>query len=155
MNTGKQAGFKLIGLQLEHKTSNLNGQSDTDCGALWQKFETEKLAEKIPDKVGDEIYAVYFGYEGGHLQPFSYFIGCKVKPDAATPAGMTSLQIPEQHYSKVVAKGTMPGCVSESWRNIWAAGLARTYQHDFEVYDERSKDWSNAEVDIYIATAAR
>lgn len=70
--------FKLIGIKLGHKTTNENKQSSTDCGFLWQKFEKEKIFDLIPNKVSNEIYAVYFDYEKDETKPFSYFIGCKV-----------------------------------------------------------------------------
>ena len=142
----------LIGLKLNNKTTNENGQSSIDCGNLWQKFETENFIERIPGKLGDEIYAVYYNYEGDHTKPFSYFIGCKVKTDVQNSHGMDSLIIPAGSYYKVIAKGTMPDCVANSWKKIWSSINDRSYQFDFEIYDERSKDWSNAEVEIFIST---
>jgi len=144
--------FKLIGLKLNNKTTNENGQSSIDCGNLWQKFKTENFVERIPGKLSDEIYAVYYDYEGDHTKPFSYFIGCKVKTEAQNSQGMDSLIIPAGSYYKVIAKGTMPDCVVNSWKKIWSSISDRAYQFDFEIYDERSKDWSNAEVEIFVST---
>lgn len=42
-----------------------------------------------------------------------------------------------------------PGSVLE-WDKIWEANIKRAYKADFEVYDERSRDWDSAEVDIFI-----
>ncbi len=143
--------FKLIGLKLNGKTTNENGQSGVDCGNLWQQFERDNFADRIPGKLSDEVYAVYFDYDGDHTQPFSYFIGCKVKIHAEAPQGMSSLIVPAGNFSKVIAKGTMPDCVADSWKNIWDSETDRTYEYDFEVYDQRSKDWNNAEVDIFVS----
>ena len=143
--------FKLIGLKLDNKTTNEGGQSGIDCGNLWQKFETENFAERILDKLSEDIYAVYFDYEGDYTKPFSYFIGCKVKMDTAVLQGMDSLVIPTENYSKVIAKGKMPDCVASSWKDIWNSNIDRAYNFDFEKYDERSKDWSNAEVEIFVS----
>lgn len=41
--------FKLVGLKLKGKTTNQNNQSGKDCGYLWQKFQTEKIFERIPE----------------------------------------------------------------------------------------------------------
>ena len=49
-----------IGLSLKIKKVNTNEQSIIDCGNLWQDFEKGNYAEKIPDKVGDAIFAVYY-----------------------------------------------------------------------------------------------
>lgn len=43
METSKKESFKLIGLKLDHKTTNENNQSSTDCGNLWQKFKKKKF----------------------------------------------------------------------------------------------------------------
>jgi predicted transcriptional regulator YdeE len=151
MNTIKQSGFKLIGLRLNGKTSNENGQSGIDCGNLWQKFEKEHITDRISGKIGDEIYAVYFEYEGDHTKPFSYLIGCKVKENSQAPEGMTSLTIPAGNFIKLIAKGKMPDCIANAWKDIWNSDIERAYQYDFEIYDQRSKDWSNAEVDICVS----
>jgi len=51
-----------------------------------------------------------------------------------------------------VASGKMPDCVANTWKEIWNSGIPRAYQTDFEVYDERSRDWNNAVVDVYVST---
>jgi predicted transcriptional regulator YdeE len=45
----------------------------------------------------------------------------------------------------------MPDCVADTWKEIWNSNIPRAYQADFEVYDERSKDWSKAVVEIFIS----
>lgn len=152
MNKKTISEFKLIGITLGHKTTNNGGQASIDCGSLWQQFESENTSERIPNKVGSEVYAVYFDYEGDHTQPYSYFVGCKVPMDTETPEGMTSLAIPTQEYTQVVVKGTIPTCIAQSWNDIWHSDIARKYSYDFEVYDQRSHDWSNGEVDIFVAS---
>ncbi|MDR8389737.1 GyrI-like domain-containing protein [Aliifodinibius sp. S!AR15-10] len=141
----------LIGLALPSKTTNENGQSSIDCGNLWQKFEQGEYASKIHGKKSADIFAVYHDYEGDHTRPFSYFIGCEVNNDTEPPEGMDSLTIPKGIYRRVIAKGKMPDCIAETWREIWKSELPRAYRPDFEVYSERSQDWSDAEVDIYIS----
>lgn len=146
------SSFHLAGIQLDSKTSNIGGQSMQDCGNLWQQFERESIFQKIPDKISEEVYAVYFDYDGDHLAPFRYFIGCRVNPESVIPAGLTELIIPEQNYITVTAKGQMPDCIGAAWKEIWQSDYNRLFTYDFEVYDERSRDWSNAEVDIYLST---
>ena len=55
---------------------------------------------------------------------------------------MDTLMIPAQSYTKFIAKGKMPDCISNSWKEIWSLKIERAYKYDFEVYDERSKDWN-------------
>jgi predicted transcriptional regulator YdeE len=147
----KTGGFKLIGIKLPNKTSNEGGQSMIDCGNLWRKFTTENIKEKIPGKISDDILAVYYSYDGDHTQPFSYFIGCKVKMDTRTPADLKAIFIPAGKYRRSIAKGPMPDCIGDAWKRIWASKLERAYQYDFEVYGEKSRDWRNAEVEIYLS----
>jgi len=155
MSTQRLPAFTLIGLRLSGKTSNEDGRSGRDCGRLWQEFEQREIAKRIPNKLSDAVYAVYFDYEGDHTAPFAYFIGCKVHPDAPVPEGLQSLHVPEQDYSKIVARGRMPSCVAEAWRAIWQSDSDRAYGYDFEVYDERSRDWSDAEVDVFVSVGKR
>jgi predicted transcriptional regulator YdeE len=143
--------IKLIGISLGKTTTNENGQSAIDCGNLWQKFEKGSYAEKIAGKLSDEILAVYHQYEGDHTKPFSYFIGFKVSPETEIPEGMESLSILGGPYEKILVMGKMPDCIANGWRRIWISDIPRAYLSDFEVYDDRSKDWSNAEVDIFIS----
>ena len=141
----------LIGLALKTKTVNSNGQSGFDCGNLWQEFEKGNYLETIPNKLGVDIFGVYYQYEGDSTKPFSYFIGCKVKSNAQVPQGLESLTIPKGTYHKITAKGKMPNCVANAWKEIWTSNIPRTHQIDFEIYDERSKNWNDAEVDVYLS----
>lgn len=151
MNKIKINEFKLIGIKLDKKTTNANGQSGIDCGNMWQKFSQDNIAEKIPGKLSNEIYAVYFEYEGDHTKPYSYFIGCKVEPSTNTPSGLESITIGTEVYTKLIAKGKMPDCIAYIWQQIWASDMKRNYNYDFEIYGERSQDWDNAEVEVYLS----
>lgn len=149
--TEEKDGFKLAGLKLHGKTTNQNNQSDRDCGSLWQKFEADNIFNLIPGKLSDEMYAVYFEYEKDETSPFSYFIGCKVDMNDEPPEGLSELIIPAQKYKKRTAKGTMPACIADAWKEIWSSDINRSFGHDFEVYGERSRNRKSAEVDIFIS----
>ena len=147
----EKPAFRLIGLNLDRKTTNKNKQSEKDCGNLWQKFEQEKTATLIPGKLSDEVYAVYFDYESDEKGAFSYFIGCKADETTPLPEGLDELHIPAQDYEQITARGVMTGCVTEAWQKVWDTIKNRKFGYDFEVYDERSRDWNDATVDIFIA----
>lgn len=142
---------RLIGLALKGKTTNENEQAAIDCGNLWQEFEKGEYAQRIPNKLSDEVIAVYHDYEGDHTRPYSYFIGCRVSADAPVPDGLQTLHLSKGDYAKITATGKMPDCVADSWREIWSSDMQRAYRTDFEVYDGRSRDWNNAEVEIYVS----
>src|SRR4051812_15497518 len=121
----------LAGISLNKKTTNENGQSGIDCGSLWQKFEKENVKDQIPGKLSDEVLAVYHQYEGDYTKPFSYFIGCKVKAGTEAPDGIERLIIQEGVFQRIRAKGKMPDCVENAWKEIWKSGIPRAYQADF------------------------
>jgi predicted transcriptional regulator YdeE len=141
----------LHGLSLDEKTSNENGQSAQDCGSLWQTFTFGNYLNRILNKKTEEIFAVYHDYEGDHTGRFAYFIGCAVSDEAELPEGLKKLVVPKGNFEKFVAKGIIPDCIAETWKNIWASEIKRAYQADFEVYDERSANWNDAEVDVFIS----
>ena len=151
MNKFELEEIQLIGLALKTKTFNANGQSAIDCGKLWQDFTNGNYADKIPGKLSNDILAVYHQYEGDHTKPYSYFIGCRVQSITKIPPELDSLIIPKGPYQKITATGKMPDCVANKWIEIWNADIPRAYRPDFEVYDEKIKDWNNADVDIFIS----
>ena len=122
-----------------------------DCGGLWQRFMGEGIANKISGKISDNLYAVYFDYDGDHTNPYSFFIGCNVDTNAVVPEGLQSISIPTQNYTVITAKGKMPDGVATTWEDIWKSDINREYGYDFEVYTILSPDWSDAQVDIYIS----
>ena len=150
MNKIEKNEMQIIGLELESKTINLNGKSGIDISKLWEQFEKEQIYSKIPNKVNNEIVAVYFDYDGDYNEPFSYLIGCEVTDGTDAPQGLKKITIPKENYRKFIAKGKMPDCIGEAWYKIWDTKLDRAYTFDFEIYGEKSQDWENAEVEVFI-----
>ncbi|MNL74360.1 hypothetical protein D3C87_1999910 [compost metagenome] len=65
---------------------------------------------------------------------------------------MTGLTIEDGQYQQYPLKGNLnDGLVYNKWKEIWQSPLERLFSADFEVYDHRSTDPSNAEVDIFIS----
>jgi len=69
------------------------------------------------------------------------------------PNGLVGKHFVASNYNKFPVKGnlTVGNVIYEAWEKIWAVNLNRKYTTDFEVYGEKSKDLTNAELDIYIA----
>lgn len=151
MSIQQLTGFTLAGLRLPHKTTNKNEQAMQDCGHLWTRFGQENVRERLKDRLSDEVYAVYFDYDGDYSMPYAYFIGCKVPEGTALPHGLDLLHVPAQAVMSVPVSGKMPQCVADAWRNIWATEYPRAYGFDYEVYDERSQHWDSAELDIFLS----
>lgn len=142
--------FSVIGISI--RTSNENEQAGQDIPALWNKFLTENIAEKIPNKTDNNVYCIYTDYEKDYTKPYTTILGCKVNSLDTIPNEMTGKTIDEGNYVRHIAKGSiLQGIVFNEWTKIWNSDLARTYTADFEVYGEKAQNPDNAEVDIYVS----
>lgn len=142
--------FDIIGISV--RTTNENGQSAQDIPALWNKFMTEGIQQKIPGKISEEIFCIYTDYEKDHTKPYTTILGCKVESLDFVPENMVGKTIESADYEKIIAKGNLTeGIVYNKWLEIWNSDLNRIFTADFEVYGEKVQDPKNAEVDIYIA----
>ncbi len=142
--------FSIIGIAI--RTTNEGGQSGKDIPQLWNKFISENIGDKIPNKLDNAIYCVYTDYEKDHTKPYTTIIGCKVSGLDEIPNDMIGKTIENSTYEKFTAKGNLTeGAVYNEWLKIWNSDLNRSFTSDFEVYDQRSANLQNGEVDIYIA----
>jgi predicted transcriptional regulator YdeE len=141
----------LIGLTLKANESNQDAISRQEYGQLWQTFEDSEFYDIIPNKIGNEILAVYHSYDEELEGSFKYFVGCKVIQGTEVPDGLESFNIPSGMYAKFTVQGEIPECTAAAWKSIGDAKIDRAYIVDFEVYDERSADRNNATIDIYLS----
>lgn len=142
--------FNIIGVSI--RTTNENEQSGKDIPALWDKFISEGIAEKIPNKINHSIYSVYTDYEKDHTKPYTTILGCVVESLDFIPDEMVGITIETGSYEKFIAKGNLnDGIVINEWIKIWNSDLNRSFTSDFEIYGEKAQNPENAEVDIFIA----
>ena len=127
---------KLLIIGIFVTTTNQDGKSQTDIGKLWQQFYAQNIIERIPNKVGSEVYAVYTNYEGDHTQPYDLLIGCAVSSTEDIPKGMKGVAIAGGSYHKIEAEGeNTQVAVFNAWQQIWSSEMNRAYQTDFERYE--------------------
>ncbi|GAA4271082.1 GyrI-like domain-containing protein [Aquimarina gracilis] len=149
MTTRKLNGFHVIGLSV--RTRNEDQHVTNDIQNLWNDFMNQGIAHKIPNKIEDTIFGIYTDYEDGPNGDYTLIVGCKVSSLDNVPEGMTSTTIKNGSYSKFTAKGDVTKeAIPEVWGEIWKTDLNRTFATDFEVYDHRAMDPTNAEVDIFV-----
>ena len=142
--------FSVIGISV--RTTNENGKSGEDIPALWNKFMSEEIQCKIPNKVSEDIFCIYTDYEKDHTKPYTTILGCKVESLDVVPENMIGKTIESANYEELTAKGNLAqGIVYNKWLEIWKSDLDRSFTADFEVYGEKTQNPENAEVDIYIA----
>ncbi|GAA3412550.1 zinc ribbon domain-containing protein [Paenibacillus hodogayensis] len=129
---------------------------------LWARFGQEAIRDKLPARADAQqdqnlFYACYTNYENGALGEYTFLIGAEADASDEVPAGMQAVVVPPATYAVfTTAKGPMDRVVLEAWQAIWkwsalAADMERTFTGDFELYDERSLNPQDAQVDIYIA----
>jgi predicted transcriptional regulator YdeE len=151
MSIQKMEKFSVIGISV--RTTNENGQAGQDIPALWNKFMTEGIADRIDNKMDNSLFCIYTEYEKDHTKPYTTILGCKVENLNSIPNGMVGKTIEEATYKKHIAKGNISlGIVFEQWTKIWNSDLGRTFAADFEVYDEKAQNPENAEVAIFVST---
>jgi len=132
MESVQKEGFKIIGIKI--RTTNKDMQAAKDIPALWQKFMSENISEKIPNKIDQSIMAIYTNYEGDHTQPYDTIIGCKVSNLNDIPKGMISQEFNTGKYSKFTSKGNLEkGAVYNTW------------------VGEKAQNPENGEVEIFVA----
>jgi predicted transcriptional regulator YdeE len=147
-------GFLVIGIEVR----TTNAKEATFGGmipAQWQKFFQGGILEKIPKKIGTNVYALYTDYASDRNGEYSFVIGGMVKDGTTVPDGMVLKAVPGGHFAVYASeKGPLPKVVPGAWRKVWKLEdekkLQRAYQTDFEIYDQRSRDPQNAQVDLYV-----
>lgn len=144
--------LKIIGIAV--RTTNKDGQSAQDIGKLWERFYSENLLEKIPNKLSNDIYSVYTDYKSNYKDEYTTIIGLQVSSLDNIPSGLTGKQFPPETFEVFTAKGQMPKAVMDVWLDIWQRDneLQRKYTYDFEFYGEKSQNGEDSEVKIFIAT---
>ena len=149
--------FTVIGIKV--RTNNAKEMAGEGViSKHWERFFKDGILDKIPHKADANIYAVYTNYASDRNGDYDLLLGAKVTDAVAVPTGMTAVAVWGGKYSTFTSsKGPVGKVVSELWQEIWRLedqsqlGGKRAYKTDFEVYDERSRDPQNSQVDIYIS----
>ncbi|WP_310554812.1 GyrI-like domain-containing protein [Flavobacterium sp.] len=142
--------FYVIGIST--RTTNENGQSAKDIEKLWGKFWGEEIQKQIPNKVNDDIYAVYTDYETDFNGAYTTIVGLQVNSLENIPEGFVGITIEKAEYQKFVSKGKMPEAVFNTWMEIWQnKTLNRSYKFDFTIHGKKYYDGENAEVETFIS----
>lgn len=149
------SGFDVIGIKC--RTSNANEASGKGCiGEQWRKIMNEGIIQKIPGRADDSIVAVYTDYSSNKDGDYAYILGARVNPDATTPPGMVKTTVKSGRFAVFTSdKGQVQQVVPANWKRIWEVptsepGGDRLYESDFEIYDGRAVDPTNAQMDIFI-----
>lgn len=135
MTTVAKGAFKVAGIAL--RTCNRHGQAAEEIPALWDRFFAEKMSEQLPERLNDDIIALYTDYEGDYTEPYTLILGYQVPTDfneSQLPQGMVCRQIADQTYRSYRAEGDHPQALINSWQEVWTNPPPRSYSSDFELY---------------------
>ncbi|MBX7065864.1 MAG: GyrI-like domain-containing protein [Parachlamydiales bacterium] len=128
-----------------------NQEAGSTISAHWERFYREQILQKIPNRVGDDVYGIYTDYESDFNGPYTLLIGCEVSSLKNLPAGLVGREIPEAKYAVYTSQGPFPQGLIAVWQAIWKANLKRAYTHDFEFYSHKFNPQKNPNVKVYIA----
>lgn len=148
-------GFTVVGIS--GRTNNAKEMTtDGVIGKLWGRLMHENLLAKIPNRSDENIIAVYTDYASDHRGDYTYTLGAKVTRASEIPPGMTAVKVVTGKYEDFTSeRGPASEVVPEIWQKInglpkTAPGGDRTYQSDFEVYDQRARNPQDAVVEVFV-----
>jgi len=137
----------FIGLELRTN----NEECSTTMPAHKDKFFSQNIVSKIPNKINGNILALYTDYEGDYTQPYSWILGCEVSSLDKIPEGLVGKMIPESKYAVFTTQGAFPQGLIAAWQAIWKSNLHRSYTSDFEEYRSDFDPQNKPQVKVYIA----
>jgi predicted transcriptional regulator YdeE len=147
--------FYVAGYQVRTNNANeMNGHGE--IGKLWERFYQKNLGAQIPDRADSATIVVYSDYASNEKGDYNYLLGARVTSVDHLPAGMSFRRIVTGSYAVLTtARGPLVDIVQAEWKKIWAmqpADLAgkRAFLTDYEVYDSRSANPQEAQVEIHI-----
>ncbi len=141
--------LSVVGISV--RTTNQKGQSQKDISKLWSKFMGENIAEKIPNKVNDNIYCIYTDYESDYMGAYTTILGYRVSSIENLPKGLSQKNIPASNYNLFKSTGKLPYCVLNTWKQIWELGIRRKYLADFDVYPPDAFSSESPAVETYLS----
>ena len=143
----KQGTKFFIGLEL--RTNN------EECSYAMplhkEKFFNDNIPAKIPNRIDDNILALYTDYEGDYSKPYSWILGCEVSNLDEIPEGLVGKVIPESKYAVFTTQGEFPQGLITAWGVVWQSNISRSYTTDFELYRSDFHPITNPEVKINIS----
>ncbi len=133
----------LVGLGL--RTNNAAELTDAaKIGPAWKAFVDGHVQAHIANQVhSTATYVAYYDYQKDEKGDYSFLLGAAVRDGTPVPEGMIKVVIPASKYA--VFEVATPAEIPAAWRQIWEAGLHRTYTGDLEVYRK------NQGIEIYVA----
>lgn len=136
---------------LSARTNNASPEMSTVIGGLWNRFYSEGVYASIPEKANQKALGIYADYAGDEKNEYTVLVACEVC-SAPVDEKLTVRKIPAGPYAKFIVKGDMYTAVAQAWQEIWRMDLPRSFEYDFEEY--QNDDMVHSEIHIYIGLRA-
>lgn len=136
-----------IAVGVSARTNNTSPDAGAVIGGLWNRFFNEGIYASIPDKVNEKALGIYTEYAGDEKSDYTTVVACETSSEPKDDT-YAVCRIPAGKYAKFVIHGDMVQAVAAAWQEIWQMKLERTFQCDFEEYQDDSMD--HAEIHIYV-----
>jgi predicted transcriptional regulator YdeE len=156
-----ESAFNVVGIAI--RTTNKAAAEEASIVKLWQQFFMDQCLAKIDNKIDNSIIALYYNFETdknavyleGSQGEYTVLIGARVSSlDTIAPGFMGKHVEAEQRMIFTSEIGSAQNIVFDLWKKIWTEQkqnqLNRTFAVDYELYDERSHNPENAQMEIHI-----
>lgn len=116
-----------------------NGEAFQTIAPHWARFAQSGLAERLPHRLSDDVYAVYTHFQNAGVDNRGWYtlvIGHAVPGDTPTlPPGLTHVVAPASGRAVFEVAQGRPDLVGAEWQQIWRlTDLPKTTLADYERY---------------------
>ena len=117
-----------------------NGEAFQTIPPLWARFAQAGLANRLPRRLSDDVYAVYTHFQNAGVDNggrYTLVIGHAVPGDMAElpPDGLTHVVAPASLRAVFEVAQGRPDLVGAEWQRIWQrTDLQKTTLADYERY---------------------
>ncbi len=136
-----------VAVGIEARTNNTSPDMGAVIGGLWSRFYNDGIYTSVPDKLNGKALGIYRDYEKDAMSDYTVMVACETTGEPQG-AQFAVCHIPAGRYAKFVIHGDVVQSVAAAWQDIWQMDLPRTFQCDFEEYQNSSMD--QAEIHIYV-----
>lgn len=134
----------VIGIELR----TCNRDAARAIPPFWQRLSQERVLEQLPQRLSDDVYAVYTHFEHAGVSNeglYSLVIGAALPAQAPVPAGMVRVVAPAGRRAVFEVARGRPDLVGAAWAGIWEHDeLPKSFVADYERYR------ADGQIDIWI-----
>jgi predicted transcriptional regulator YdeE len=143
------APVTVVGIAI--RTSNAKGFEEIPFH--WKAFFEKQMLAQIPDKINDDVYAVYTEFdnlpksaEDIYDLGYTFIIGASVNRVDRLPSTLVSTIVPACKRAVFPIELAKPELVGAEWQKIWQMqDLPRAFAPDYEHYS------ANGDINILVS----